>query len=91
MHTDQDNFTPDILELCLDICTPATLAALALDHADYIAKHQNETDAEKWGALDMLNQDHQLIIQHLTDTHFGGIGSDAFDYISQCEKTHIPF
>lgn len=80
---------PDLLELCLDICTPATLAALWHDHTNYIAAHQEETSGERWGAMDLIQQDADLIHLHLTEEHFKGDAAAAQKYIDGIN--HIPF
>lgn len=91
MNTEPAPTIPDLLELSLDICVPATLAALWLDHTNYISLHQSETDTDRWGDLDMIQQDADLIHAHLTAEHFPGDPTACSAYLAQQEKTHIPF
>lgn len=83
------NTVPDLLELCLDLLTPATLGALWHDHTNYIAAHQNSDGNETWGAMDLIQQDADLIHAHLTDTHFKGDVHQANHYLQGIN--HIPF
>jgi hypothetical protein len=85
----QHEAMPDLLELCLDICTPATLAALWHDHTNYIAAHQNSEGNEQWGAMDLIQQDADLIHAHLTEEHFKGDAAAAQHFIEGIN--HIPF
>jgi hypothetical protein len=86
---DELSAAPDLLELCLDLCTPATLAALWHDHTNYLAAHQEETSGERWGAMDLIQQDADLIHAHLTHEHFKGDPTAAQQYLNGID--HIPF
>lgn len=79
----------DLLELCLDLCTPATLGALWHDHMNYIAKHQDADGSEKWGDLDLLQQDAEMIHRHLTEEHFKGDPAATQAYLDAID--HIPW
>ena len=83
------NTVPDLLEICLDLLTPATLGALWHDHTNYIAQHQDADGNERWRDLDLLQQDADLIHAHLTEVHFKGEAKAAQQYLDGI--THIPF
>lgn len=79
----------DILELCLDICTPSTLGHLWHDHTNYIAAHQSAENADQWGDMTLIQQDTDLIYQHLTEAHFKGDPAAAQQFLNNLN--HIPF
>ncbi len=83
------NTVPDLLELCLDLLTPATLGALWHDHINYIAQHQDPDGNDQWGDMHLLQQDADLIHAHLTDIHFKGDAQAATHYLNALN--HIPF
>ena len=91
MASSEENIPEDILELCLDICSPTTLAALICDHKNYIAQHQASTAEELWGHMDIIQQDQDLLHAHLTDVHFAGDTHRAQAFLEKYEPTHIPF
>ncbi len=80
---------PDLLELSLDLCTPATLGHVWHDHVNYIASYQEKNSNEEWGAMALIQQDADLIHAHLTHEHFKGNVEAANKYLQALD--HIPF
>jgi hypothetical protein len=79
----------DPLELCLDICTPATLGHLWHDHINYIESHKDTGENGPWGALDIIQQDADMIHDYLTDTHFQSDPDQTQQFLKNLN--HIPF
>lgn len=78
-----------VLIMCLDICTPATLAAMHIDHLRYITTHSHSGDT--YGCFEIIQQDADDILAHLTHSHFGGDQTNAMNYIQKIEPHHMPF